>query len=59
MIRGILRQAAQSQRWQTASKQEEPLLDRAMRGEPEACSILGGLLIVGLCVVAYTLKKIA
>jgi len=59
MIRGILQQAAQSQRWQTASKQEEPLLDRAMRGDPEACSILGGLLIVGLFVAAYKLKRIA
>ena len=37
--------------------QEEPLLDRAMRGDPKACLILGGLLLVGVFVVAYRLLK--
>lgn len=57
MFRHMARQAARSQRWQSASKQEEPLLDKVMRGDPEACSILGGLLVVGLFVVAYKLLK--
>jgi hypothetical protein len=32
-------------------------LDRVMRGEPQACSILGGALIIGLFVVVYKLMK--
>jgi len=57
MFKSITRQAARSQRWQAAAKQEEPLLDRVMRGDPEACSILGGLLVVGIFVVIYKLSK--
>lgn len=51
------RQVSRSQRWQSASKQDEPLLDRAMKGDPQACSILGGLLLVGIFVVVYKLLK--
>lgn len=57
MFKGYARRAARSQAWQSASKQDEPLLDRVMRGEPQACSILGGLLVVGLFVVVYKLLK--
>lgn len=57
MFRGIARQAARSQRWQSSTKQEEPLLDRVMRGDPEACSILGGLLVIGVFFVIYKLSK--
>jgi hypothetical protein len=57
MLKEIGRQASRSQRWQSASRQEEPLLDRAMKGDPTACSILGGLLLVGVFVVAYKLLK--
>jgi hypothetical protein len=35
----------------------EPLLDSVMRGDPRACSILGGLLLVGMFVVVYKLLK--
>jgi hypothetical protein len=57
MFRNMARQAARSQRWQSASKQEEPLLDKVMRGDLETCSILGGVLVVGLFVVVYKLLK--
>jgi hypothetical protein len=57
MFKHFAREASRSQRWQSASKQEEPLLDRAMRGDPKACSILGGLLLVGVFVVVYKLLK--
>jgi hypothetical protein len=55
MFKDFARQAQRSQRWQSASKQEEPLLDRAMRGDPTVCSILGGLVLVGIVVVVYKL----
>jgi hypothetical protein len=57
MFRDYARRASRSHHWQSASKQEEPLLDRVMRGDPKACSILGGLLIVGTFVVVYKLLK--
>ncbi len=57
MFKDFARQASRSQRWQAASKQEEPLLDRAMRGDPQACSILGGLLLVAIFFAVYTLRK--
>jgi hypothetical protein len=40
-----------------SKQQDEPILDRAMRGDPEVCSILGGLLVIGLFVVIYKLAK--
>ena len=55
MFKDFARQAQRSQRWQAASKQEEPLLDRAMRGDPTVCSILAGLVLVGIVVVVYKL----
>jgi hypothetical protein len=57
MFKNFSRQLSRSQRWQSASKQEEPLLDRAMRGDPKACSILGGLLVVGVFVLVYKLRS--
>jgi len=39
------------------SKPGEPLFDKVMRGDPEACSILGGLLLLGVFVVVYRLMK--
>jgi hypothetical protein len=57
MFRNFAREASRSQRWQTASKQEEPLLDRVMNGDPAACSILGGVLLVGVFVVVCKLLK--
>jgi hypothetical protein len=57
MFGRIARQASRSQRWQASTQQEEPLLDRALRGDPEACGILGGLLVLGLFVAAYKLMK--
>jgi len=57
MFKSFSRQLSRSQRWQSASRQDEPLLDRAMRGEPKACTILGGLLVVGVFVVIYKLRK--
>ena len=57
MFRHFAREASRSQRWQSASKQEEPLLDRVMNGDPVACSILGGLLLVGVFVVVCKLLR--
>jgi hypothetical protein len=57
MLRNALRQGARSQRWQAASKQEEPLLDKVMRGDPEACTMLGGGLVVLVFVVVYRLLR--
>jgi hypothetical protein len=57
MFKDFARQASRSQRWQSASQQEEPLLDRVMKGDPKACSILGGLLLIGTFVVVYRLLK--
>jgi hypothetical protein len=57
MFKHFARQLSRSQRWQSTSQQEEPLLDRAMKGDPQACSILGGLLLIGVFVVAYKLLK--
>jgi hypothetical protein len=57
MFKDFSRQVSRSQRWQTASKQEEPLLDRAMRGDPTVCSILGGVLLIGIFVVVHKLLK--
>jgi hypothetical protein len=57
MFRNFAREASRSQRWQSASKQEEPLLDRVMNGDPVACSILGGVLLVGVFVVVCKLLK--
>lgn len=58
MFRNFSRELSRSQRWQTASKQqEEPLLDRVMNGDPTACSILGGLLLLGAFLVVCKLLK--
>jgi len=57
VFKNFSRQLSRSQRWQSASKQDEPLLDRAMRGDPKACSILGGLLVVGVFVLVYKLRS--
>ena len=57
MFKDFARQASRSQRWQSTSQQEEPLLDRAMRGDPTVCSILGGVLLVGIFVVVHKLLK--
>jgi len=57
MFGRFARQAARSQRWQASTKQDEPLLDRALRGDPEACTVLGGLLVLGLFIAAWKLMK--
>ena len=57
MFRDFARQAARSQRWQSLSKEQEPLLDRAMRGDPTVCSILGAVVLVGVFFVAHKLLK--
>ena len=58
MIKNFLRASQRSQRWKSLSKQQdEPILDRAMRGDPEVCSILEGLLVIGVFVVIYKLAK--
>ncbi len=59
MLKHYWRAAQRSQQWQSISKQqqEEPVFDRAMRGDPQACAILGGLLVIGVFVVIYRLSK--
>ena len=59
MLKHYWRSAQRSQQWESASKQQrdEPLLDKAMRGDPEACGILGGILVIGVFVVIYKLFK--
>lgn len=57
MFKHFSRQLSRSQRWQSASRQDEPLLDQVMRGDPKACSILGGLLVIGVFVLIYKLRN--
>jgi hypothetical protein len=57
MFGSIARQVSRSQRWQASTKQDEPMIDLVMKGDPEACTILAELLVLGVFIVACKLMK--
>ena len=57
MFGSIAQQASRSQRWQASIRQDEPMIDLVMKGDPEACAILAELLVLGVFIVACKLMR--